>query len=76
MTLKVGNIIGDCLKYFFIFLICFQIVKLDAVVGFGGYGKVFKVTNIKTKEIKALKAIPIWIIHKARTQKNSRLGWK
>jgi serine/threonine protein kinase len=32
---------------------------LDAVAGFGAFGKVFKVTNIKTKEIKALKSIPI-----------------
>jgi hypothetical protein len=33
--------------------------KLDAKAGISGFGKVFKVTNIKTKEIKVLKAIQI-----------------
>jgi hypothetical protein len=35
------------------------IVKLNAVDKFSAFGKVFKVTNIKTKEIKMLKAITI-----------------
>jgi hypothetical protein len=37
----------------------FLTIKLDVVVGFGAFGKVFKVTNIKTKEIKVLKAVII-----------------
>jgi hypothetical protein len=59
MVLKVGNTIGDCLNYIYLFSIYFALDKLDAEAGIGGYGKVFKVTNIKTKEIKALKAIPV-----------------
>jgi serine/threonine protein kinase len=63
MILKVGNTIGDCLPYLecsFIYSFCLSlIVRLDAEAGIGGFGKVFKVTNIKTNEIKALKAIPI-----------------
>jgi serine/threonine protein kinase len=49
----------------FVFILtkyCFylsSIVKLDAIAGYSEFCKVFKVTNIKTNEIKALKAIPI-----------------
>jgi hypothetical protein len=43
------------LDFFHLFLI----VKLNTVGGFGAFGKVFKVTNIKPPEIKVLKAIPI-----------------
>jgi hypothetical protein len=34
-------------------------IKLNAVACFGAFGKVFKVTNIKAKEIKVFKAIQI-----------------
>jgi serine/threonine protein kinase len=44
---------------FFIFFLFVFVVKLNAGVGVGGFSKVFKVTNIKTKKIKALKAIQI-----------------
>jgi hypothetical protein len=46
MILKVGNIIGDCLKCFFFYFYLFAIDKLDAEAGIGGFGKVFKMTNI------------------------------
>jgi serine/threonine protein kinase len=73
MILKVGNTIGDCLKCFFIFSFVF-VVRLDAAVGFSGCGKVFKVTNIKTKEIKALKAIPILDSSRSENTEEFKIG--
>jgi serine/threonine-protein kinase len=55
--LKVGNIVGECL--FFIFLFMMYIDKLEKEVGFGASGKIFKATHIRTKQIKAIKAVPI-----------------
>jgi serine/threonine protein kinase len=50
------------------------IVKLDAVVGTGAFGKVFKVTNIKTKEIKALKAVPIMDNSRSENSEEFKIG--
>jgi serine/threonine protein kinase len=47
---------------------------LDAVIGFGGSGKVFRVTNIKTKEIKALKAIPIIDTSQSQNSEEFKIG--
>jgi serine/threonine protein kinase len=53
------------------FILLFFIVELDAVAGFGGFGKVFKLTNIKKKEIKALKAVTI--INNSRSENSEGL---
>jgi serine/threonine protein kinase len=55
--LKVGNTIGKCLC----FIISIELVCLDELqkqIGFGS-GKVFVGSNVRTEEMKALKAIPI-----------------
>jgi hypothetical protein len=51
----------------------FAIVRLDAAVGFGAFGKVFKITNIKTEEIKALKAKAITIISRRISAFNPKI---
>jgi serine/threonine protein kinase len=52
----------------------FSIDKFDAVVGCRGSGKVFKVTNIKTKEIKALKAITIMDNSRSENSEEFKIG--
>jgi serine/threonine protein kinase len=52
----------------------FSIVKLDSVAGIGGFGKVFKVTNIRTEEIKALKAIPIVDSSRSENSEEFKIG--
>jgi hypothetical protein len=47
---------------------------MDAVIGFGGSGKVFKVTNIKTKEIKTFKAIPILDSSQSENSEEFKIG--
>jgi serine/threonine protein kinase len=50
------------------------IIKLDIVGGFCAFGKVFKVTNIKTPEIKVLKAIPIIYNSQNENSKKFKIG--
>jgi serine/threonine protein kinase len=57
--------------YLFYFIL---IVKLDTAVGFFAFGKVFKVTNIKTKEIKALKAITIMDNSRSENSEEFKIG--
>jgi hypothetical protein len=42
-------------EFYLLIYYLFAIDKLDAEIEIGGFGKVFKVTNIKTKEIKGKK---------------------
>jgi serine/threonine protein kinase len=61
--LKVGNTIGECLALTFFcrdrYLCIYVADKLIEEIGYGATGKIFKVINMKTKDIKAMKVIAI-----------------